>query len=230
MRVRRTVYLAIFVVASLIAAGAYWLAQPRTQVVRATVDVPVLTQVTADMVELVRISPVGVPPNAARSLDAVVGQYASLPILSGQDVDTRALEAIPGSQAFGFGAPLGPGEAAFALPVTADQAVGGALTPGAHVDVVAVPNDAKQAGGGASGATASVTLGQGLTILALRSTEGRDLTADAATSSTGAIPPKLGSVVVAIPAARLSEFATAAMTSTFYLGLETASPSVAAAP
>ncbi len=168
MRVRRTVYLAIFVVASLVAAGAYWLAQPRTEVVRATVDIPVLTQVTADMVELVRVSPVGVPPNAARSLDAVVGQYASLPILAGQDVDTRALEAIPGSQAFGFGAPLAPGEVAFALPVTAEQAVGGALTPGAHVDVIAVPNDAKQAGVASGAAPATLTLGQGLTILALR--------------------------------------------------------------
>ena len=230
MRVRRTVYLAVFVVASLVAAGAYWLAQPRTQVVRATVDVPVLTQVTADMVELVRVSPVGVPPNAARSLDAVVGQYASLPILAGQDVDTRALEAIPGSQAFGFGAPLAPGEVAFALPVTAEQAVGGALTPGAHVDVIAVPNDAKQAGATSGAIPTTVTLGQELTILALRTTEGRDLAVDEASDSTGAIPPKLASVVVAIPAARLSEFATAAMTSTFYLGLETASPSVATAP
>lgn len=230
MRVRRTVYLVIFVVASLVAAGAYWLAQPRTQVVRATVDVPVMTQVTADMVELVRVSPVGVPPNAARSLDAVVGMYASLPILSGQDVDTRALEAIPGSQAFGFGAPLGPGEAAFALPVTADQAVGGALAPGAHVDVIAVPNEAKHAGGDPADVPASVTLGQGLTILALRSTEGRDLTTDPAMTSTGAIPPKLGSVVVAIPAARLSEFATAALTSTFYLGLEPGAPSPSAGP
>ena len=230
MRVRRTVYLAIFVVASLVAAGAYWLAQPRTEVVRATVDVPVLTQVTADMVELVRVSPLGVPPNAARSLDAVVGQYASLPILAGQDVDARALEAIPGSQAFGFGAPLAPGEVAFALPVTAEQAVGGALTPGAHVDVIAVPNDAKQAGVASGAAPATLTLGQGLTILALRTTEGRELAVDEAADSTGAIPPKLASVVVAIPAARLSEFATAAMTSTFYLGLETASPSVATAP
>ena len=230
MRVRRTVYLVVFVVASLVAAGAYWLAQPRTQVVRATVDIPVLTQVTADMVELVRVSPVGVPPNAARSLDAVVGQYASLPILSGQDVDTRALEAIPGSQAFGFGAPLAPGEVAFALPVTAEQAVGGALTPGAHVDVIAVPNDAKQAGLASGAAPTTLTLGQGLTILALRTTEGRELATDETADSTGAIPPKLASVVVAIPAARLSEFATAAMTSTFYLGLETASPSAATTP
>ena len=230
MRVRRTVYLAIFVVASLVAAGAYWLAQPRAEVVRAKVDIPVLTQVTPEMVELVRVSPVGVPPNAARSLDAVVGQHASLTILAGQDVDSRALEAIPGSQAFGFGAPLAPGEVAFALPVTAEQAVGGALTPGAHVDVVAVPNDAKQAGVASGAATPTITLGQNLTILTLRTTEGRDLAIDETGDSTSSIPPKLASVVVAIPAARLSEFATAAMTSTFYLGLKTASPSVATAP
>jgi Flp pilus assembly protein CpaB len=230
MRVRRTVYLAIFVIASLVAAGAYWLAQPRTEVVRATVDIPVLSQVTADMVELVRVSPLGVPPNAARSLEGVVGQYASLPILAGQDVDTRALESIPGSQAFGFGAPLAPGEVAFALPVTAEQAVGGALPPGAHVDVIAVANDAKQAGGSAAGGVGSVTLGQGLTILALRSTEGRALTVDDSSGSTGAIPPRLGSVVVAIPAARLQEFATAALTSTFYLGLDADVGTAATAP
>jgi hypothetical protein len=33
------------------------------------------------------------------------------------------------------------------------------------------------------------------------------------------VPPKLGSVVVAIPANQLSEFATAALSSTFYLAL-----------
>lgn len=76
----------------------------------------------------------------------------------------------------------------------------------------------------------AVALGQDLTILALRTTEGRELTANETTDSTGAVPPKLASVVVAIPAARLSEFATAAMTSTFYLGLETASPTVATVP
>lgn len=230
MRVRRTVYLAIFVVASLVAAGAYWLAQPRTEVVRATVDIPVLTQVTGDMVELVRVSPIGVPPNAARSLDAVVGQHASIEILAGQDVDTRALEAIPGSQAFGFGAPLAPGEVAFALPVTSGQAVGGALTAGARVDVIAVPNDAKQAGLSGGEAPSAVALGQGLTILTLRTDDGRELASDDATGSTSTIPPKLAAVVVAIPAARLSEFATAAMTSTFYLGLETVPPTVATVP
>jgi Flp pilus assembly protein CpaB len=229
MRVRRTAYLVVFVVASLVAAGAYWLAQPRTQIVRATTDVPVLTEITADMVELIRVSPLDVPPDAARSLDAVVGQYAAVPILAGQDVDVRALEAIPGSQVFGFGAPLGPGQIAFALPVTAEQAVGGALAPGAHVDVIAVPNDAKTGAPAASGDPGTVSLGQGLTILALRSTDGRQLAA-VDTGSTGGLPAKLGSVVVAIPAARLTDFATAALTSTFYLGLDAAAPAATAGP
>jgi Flp pilus assembly protein CpaB len=229
MRVRRTAYLLVFALASLVAAGAYWLAQPRTPVVRATADIPALTQVTADMVEVVHVSPLDAAPDTARSLDAVVGRYAAIPVLSGQDLDARALEAVPGSQAFGFGAPVGPGEVAFALPVAAEQAVGGALAPGARVDVIAVPNDAKTGMPAASGAPGTVSLGQDLVILALRSTEGRQLAA-ADTPSTGALPPRLGSVVVAIPAARLSDFATAALTSTFYLGLDPGAPAASAVP
>ncbi len=229
MRIRRTVYLAVFALASLVAAGAYWLAQPRTSIVRATTDVPALTQVTADMVELVRVSPLDAPPDAAGSLDAVVGQYAALPILAGQDVDTRALEATPGAQAFGFGAPLYPGEVAFALPVAAEQAVGGALAPGARVDVMAVPNDAKAGTPAPSGGPGALSLGQGLVVLALRSTDGRQLAA-VDTSGMGAIPPKLGSVVVAIPAARLADFAAAALTSTFYLGLDAPGPAASPLP
>jgi pilus assembly protein CpaB len=228
MRVRRAAYLAVFVVASLVAAGAYWLAQPRTAVVRATADIPAMTQVTADMVELVRVSPLDAAPDTARSLDAVVGQFAAVPILSGQDLDARALEAVPGSQAYGFGAPVGPGEVAFALPVAAEQAVGGALAPGARVDVIAVPNDAKTGTPAASGAPGTVSLGQDLVVLALRSTDGRQLAA--VDTSSGALPPKLGSVVLAIPAARLSDFATAALTSTFYLGLDPGVPTAATGP
>ena len=229
MRVRRTAYLAVFVLASLVAAGAYWLAQPRTPVVRATADIPAMTQVTADMVELVSVSPLDAAPDTARSLDAVVGQYAAVPVLAGQDVDARELEAVSGSQAFGFGAPIGPAEVAFALPVAAEQAVGGALAPGARVDVIAVPNDAKTGLPGASGAPGTVSLGQDLVVLALRSTDGRQLAA-ADTSSAGALPPKLGSVVVAIPAARLQDFATAALASTFYLGLDPGAPNPTPGP
>ena len=177
MRARRTVYIVIFVVASLVAAGAYYLAQPRIEIVRATADIAVLTQITADMVELVRVSPLDAPADTARSLDAVVGQYAALPILAGQDVDARAIEATPGSRAFGFGAPLGPGEVAFALPVDG--------RPGGRRRAVAGgpgrrdrrPERAQDRGRPRRvRARARSSMGQGLTILALRTADGHQLT------------------------------------------------------
>jgi pilus assembly protein CpaB len=219
MRARRGVYLAFFLVAAVGASALVYFAQPRNGVVRATVDIPVLGPITADMVHVVSVSPADAPANAARRIEDVVGKYASVPILAGQDVDARILETNPGQLAFGFGAPLEVGQVAFALPVEPAQAVGGALAPGARVDVVAVPNAPKTQVSGADSPSA-VVLGQGLVVLTIRTPEGRQLT-DAPDAGHGAvvIPPKLGSVVIAIPEARLAEFAEAALNSTFYLAL-----------
>jgi Flp pilus assembly protein CpaB len=219
MRARRGVYLAFFLVAALGASALVYFAQPRNGIVRAKTDIAVLTPITADMVQIVSVSPADAPANAARSLDAVVGRYTSVPILAGQDVDVRVLETNPGQLAFGFGAPLEAGQVAFAIPVEPGQAVGGALVPGAHVDVVAVPNSVKTQLSGADSPSA-VVLGQGLVVLTLRTPEGRLLSEEPASDSARVvIPPKLGSVVLAIPAARLTEFAEAALSSTFYLAL-----------
>lgn len=219
MRARRSVYATIFLIAALGASALVYFAQPRNGIVRAKVDIAVLTPISAEMVEVVSVSPADAPPNAARSLDAVVGRYASVPLLAGQDVDVRVLETNPGQRAFGFGAPLEVGQVAFALPVEPGQAVGGALVAGARVDVVAVPNALKTQVSGADSPSAAV-LGQGLVVLTIRTPEGRQLT-DVPDSGRGGvvIPPKLGAVVVAIPAARLQEFAEAALSSTFYLAL-----------
>lgn len=224
MRVRRTPYIVVFLLAGIVAAGVFVFAQPRTDIVRAKVDVPVLAQITADMVETIRVSPADAPADAANSTDEVVGQYAALPILAGQPVDRRALERTPGERAFGFGAPLATGQVAFALPVDPSQAVGAALSPGARVDVIAVPNLLKtgvSSGAGASPPAATV-LGQGYLILALRTPDGQTLTTGVTSGGSGTVPlvpPKLGSVVIAIPAEREAEFATAALSSTFYLAL-----------
>jgi len=219
MRARRGVYAAIFLVAALGAATLVYVAQPQNGVVRAKVDIEVLAPITTDMVEIVQVSPASVPANAARHLDDVVGRYASVPILAGQDVDLRTLEANPGQRTFGFGAPLEAGQVAFALPVEPGQAVGGALVPGARVDIVAVPNALKTQVSGTD-APSALVLGQGLVVLTIRTPEG-STQGDEPASDTArvVIPPKLGSVVVAIPAARLPEFAEAAISSTFYLAL-----------
>jgi Flp pilus assembly protein CpaB len=218
VRARRTAYIVIFVVACLLAGFLYYLQVPRAAVVRATADIPAMTRITTDMVELVKVAPVDVSTNAAQSTDQVVGQYASMTILAGQEIDTRALEQTPGQQAFGFGAALDPGFVAFAIPVDPSQAVGGALSPGAKVTVVAVP-DALKNGVQASPAPTATVLGTTLTVLALRTPDGQPFSRTQSGSGIAAVPPKLGSVVVAIPADRLSDFATAALSSTFYLAL-----------
>ena len=78
MRARRGVYIAFFLVAALGASALVYFAQPRNGIVRAKVDIAVLTPITAEMVEIISVSPADAPSNAARSLDAVVGRYASV--------------------------------------------------------------------------------------------------------------------------------------------------------
>ncbi len=232
MRNNRGAYIAIFVVASLVAAGVYYLAQPRAEVVRARQDIAVLAAISSDMVELVRVSPGDRPPDAATSVDEVIGQYAAMPILAGQFVDRRALESTPGAQAFGFGAPLPPGHVAFAITVEPGQAVGGALTPGAIVDVIGVPNALKTLGKADVGsAPAATLLGERLTVLALRTVEGRPfIDPSGLARSATTLPPRMGSVVVAVPADQLTHFASASLTSTLYLALHAAGDGQPAAP
>jgi Flp pilus assembly protein CpaB len=224
MRTNRGAYVAIFVAASLVAAGVYYLTQPRAEAVRARADIAVLTAITADMVELVRVSPGDRAADTATSLDDVIGQYAAMPILAGQFVDNRALESTPGAQAFGFGAPLPPGYVAFAIPVEPGQAVGGALTPGAVVDVIAVPNALKTlSNADLESAPEATVLGEDLVVLALRTVDGRALTGPSdGAQGVAALPSRLGSVVIAVPADELARFASASLTSTMFLALNAA--------
>ena len=94
MTTHRSAYIAIFVISALVAAALYYVAQPRADAVRARTDIAVLTPISADMLELVRVSPGDRPAEAATSIEAVVGQYAAMPILAGQFVDTRALDSL----------------------------------------------------------------------------------------------------------------------------------------
>ncbi len=231
MRGRRTAYAVIFLVAGLATAGVFYVSQPGVEIVRARADIAPLTKITADMVETVRVAPADAPADAAHAVGDVVGQYTSVPILAGEDVDPRVLERTPGQLEFGFGAPLPAGMVAFALPLADPaQAVGAALAPGAKVEVIAVPNALKTGAdvGPAASAPTPAVMGEGITVLALRTADGQPLTDSGTGSSGGAnaplVPPKLGSVVVAIPAGQVPAFAAAALDSTFYLALAPGAP------
>jgi Flp pilus assembly protein CpaB len=154
------------------------------------------------------------PPGGMARLS--VGAVEVVPVAPG-DVPAKA-ELMPWTTAVGFRAALGPGEVAFAIPVDPSQAVGGALAPGARVSVVAVANVSKTEDE-ASPASTSTILGTNLKILALRTSDGQPLIPAEAAPGGAAVPPRLGIVVVAIPAGRLESFASAMGTSTFYLAL-----------
>jgi DNA-binding LacI/PurR family transcriptional regulator len=147
-------------------------------------------------------------PSAGEERDAVQ---------AARRLEIRAENMPPEPQAPGSDMALRPNEVAFAIAVDPSTAVGGALAPGARVSVVAVPN-ALKSGAPTSGAQMSMILGTDLTILALRTPEGQAFTAVQAGSEV-ANPPRLGSVVLAIPEAKLAMFAAATATSTFYLAL-----------
>jgi Flp pilus assembly protein CpaB len=102
-------------------------------------------------------------------------------------------------------------EVAFAIPVDAAQALGGAVASGARVTVIAVPNPSGSHDGGQAEPT---ILGTNLRVVALRSHTGHPFRHD---GSGGVESEALGSVVLAIPAARLGAFAMAATSSRFYL-------------
>jgi hypothetical protein len=48
-----------------------------------------MTKITGDMVERVRVAPVGVSAHATRSTDRFVGRHAAMTILAGDEVDAR---------------------------------------------------------------------------------------------------------------------------------------------
>jgi DNA-binding LacI/PurR family transcriptional regulator len=107
----------------------------------------------------------------------------------------------------------GSDEFAFAIPVDAAHALGGAIAPGTRVTVVAVPNPSSSRGG--SQAEAAI-LGTNLRVIALRSHTGHPFRHD---DAGGVESEALGSVVLAIPAAKLGAFALAAASSKFYLAM-----------
>ena len=111
---------------------------------------------------------------------------------------------------------LPSGLRAVALPVSAAQAVGGALVPGARVDILAVP----LLGRAPAGRTTEL-LAQSALVLDVRAETGAPYGATA--GRTGLVTAeRIGSVVVAIAPTEELRFADRIATSTFVLAAITA--------
>ncbi len=205
---------ALALASGLLAGGIYHLATARTEIVVVARDIAVPRPLAWDDVELRSVTLDLVPATASRRIEDVLGLIPRAPLFRGQLVLSSALATeladLPS------GATLGTGYRAIAIPVGAVGAVGGAIVPGARVDVLAVP----VIGRAPAGRTVEL-LATSATVLDVRGESGATLAPRDPKTST-ALVDRVASVVIAIPAVDELRFADRIATSTFVLALAAA--------
>ena len=205
-------------IALALAAGAlsgilYYVGAQRTPVVVAAHDVDASHPLVADDLTIVSMAVDAVPQGALGETAGAVGKLPRAPLWRGQILLGSALSDEAAS--FHTGLTLPTGMRAVALPVaSAAQAVGGAIVPGARVDVLAVP-----IAGRAPGGRTTELLLQAAMVLDVRSETGGPFGPGMSKGTVSSLGERIGSVVVAIDSQDEIRFADRIATSTFVLAL-----------
>jgi pilus assembly protein CpaB len=211
--IARKSLLVLALVAGLIAGALYFVGAQRVPMVVAAQDMAVIRPLTAQDVEVRSVPPDVLPTGAISSIEDVIGHVPATPLWRGQPLLTQAL--ANDAAVFHTGLTLRPGERAIAIPVVAVSAVGGALSPGARVDVLAVPI----IGRAPAGRTVEL-LAADVLVLDVRAESGAPYVPrprDAALAVD-----RIGSVIIAISPADEIRFADRIATSTFVLAFSSA--------
>jgi pilus assembly protein CpaB len=203
--------IALAVAAGCLASGLYVLATQRADVVVVSRDVELPRPLTRDDVEVRTVSAELAPPEAAQRIEDVIGLVPRMPLIRGQIILSRALASELAD--FRSGLALATGLRAIAIPVSAVNAIGGAIVPGSRVDVLAVP-----VLGRAPGGRTAELLAAAATVLDVRGESGAAFVSREPRSGVVATE-RVASVVIAIAAAEEVRFADRIATSTFVLAL-----------
>ncbi|HZP97323.1 MAG TPA: Flp pilus assembly protein CpaB [Candidatus Limnocylindria bacterium] len=203
----------VAVVAGLLAGGVYEAAMQREDVVVAARDIDAPRPLTADDLEVRSVSAGLAPQDAAHRLEDLVGLVPRAPLTKGQLILTRSVSDELADFSSGLAIPRG--FRAVAIPISAVNAVGGAIVPGARVDVLAVP----VLGRAPSGRTAELLLASAV-VLDVRGESGSAFTTREARPV--GVSDRVASVVIAIAAGDEVRFADRIATSTFVLALASA--------
>jgi pilus assembly protein CpaB len=200
-------------VAGALAGTLYYVGAQRSSVVVAARDLDATHPLVADDLAIVSIPADSVPAGTLADASAAVGKLPRAPLWRGQVVLRPALSDDAASFHTGLALPMGM--RAVALPVSsAAQAVGGAIVPGARVDVIAVP----VVGRAPAGRTTELLL-QGAMVLDVRSETGSPYGTALSKTATSSLGERIGSVVVAIDPLDEVRFADRIATSMFVLTL-----------
>lgn len=200
-------------IAGCIAGALYYIGAQRVAMIVAAQDVAVIRPLTAQDLEVRSVPPDALPTGAISSVGDAIGRVPTAPLWQGQPLVFQAL--ADDAVVFHTGLTLRPGERAVAIPVVAVSAVGGAIAPGARVDVLAVP----LIGRAPAGRTVELLAADAL-VLDVRSESGAPYLPrrqDAALASD-----RIGSVIIAISPSDEIRFADRIATSTFVLAFSSA--------
>jgi pilus assembly protein CpaB len=211
--IARRSLLVIALIAGSIAGALYFMGAQRVPVVVAALDLEATRPLTALDVEVRSLPPDALPPGAITSVEDVIGRVPVAPLWQGQPFVARAL--ADEAPVFHTGLSLRPGERAIAIPVVAAGAVGGAITPGARVDVLAVP----VSGRAPAGRTVELMAVDAL-VLDVRAESGEPYV-PRERDGTFAVD-RIASVIIAISPADEIRFADRIVTSTFVLAYSSA--------
>jgi len=201
-------------IALALAAGAlagilYYAGARRTTVVVAARDLDATHALVTDDLATREFPADAVPGGALSDPRIALGRMPRAPLWQGQVIVAGGLAGAPA--VFHTGLALPAGMRAVALPVAAAQAVGGALVPGARVDVLAVPI----LGRAPAGRTTEL-LSQAALVLDVRAESGGPYEPSTTRAQT-AVVERVGSVVLAIAPADELRFADRIATSMFVL-------------
>ena len=200
------------VAAGLLAGVLYYAGAQRVGVVVAARDLDATHALTAEDLGTTSLPPDAVPSGTLTDVAGALGRIPRAPLWRGQLVMAGALTSDAAS--FHTGLALPAGLRALALPVGAAQAVGGAIVPGARVDVLAVP----VAGRAPAGRTAEL-LARATLVLDVRADTGAPYGSSAGRAALAGMNERIGSVVIAVEPADAVRFADRIATSTFVLAL-----------
>lgn len=211
--IARRSLLILALISGCVAGGLYYAGAQRVDMVVATRDVAVIRPLTREDLEVRSVPPDALPTGALSSVEEVVGRVPIAPLWQGQSLVLQALADDAAS--FHTGLTLRPGERAVAIPVVAVGAVGGAIAPGARVDVLAVP----LIGRAPAGRTVELLAAEAL-VLDVRSESGAPYATRSEDSKIAV--DRIGSVIIAISPSDELRFADRIATSTFVLAFSSA--------
>jgi pilus assembly protein CpaB len=205
--------LVLALVAGLSAGSLYFIGAQRVAMVVASRDVAVIRPLAAQDLEVRSVPPDALPAGAVSRVDDVIGRVPIAPLWQGQALVAHAL--ADDAATFHTGLTLRPGERAIAIPVVAVSAVGGAISPGSRIDVLAVPLLGRAPAGRAVELLAADAL-----VLDVRTESGAPYVPRPHDSTF--VADRIGSVIIAIAPSDEIRFADRIATSTFVLAFSSA--------